>query len=88
VVCGWMTQGFVRAAFTVRYVLQLCAHVEADDDSQWSNPFALNTPYSASVEYFMLVHFFTKFLDFGDTGFFVLKKSWRQLSFLHLYHHR
>ena len=26
-------------------------------------------------------------LDFMDTIFIVLKKSWRQLSFLHVYHH-
>lgn len=28
-----------------------------------------------------------KVLDFMDTVFIVLKKSWRQLSFLHVYHH-
>lgn len=26
-------------------------------------------------------------LDFMDTIFIVMKKSWRQLSFLHVYHH-
>lgn len=26
-------------------------------------------------------------LDFMDTVFIILKKSWRQLSFLHVYHH-
>lgn len=28
-----------------------------------------------------------KFLEFGDTVFFVLRKSFRQLTGLHLYHH-
>lgn len=33
------------------------------------------------------LYFISKFIDFLDTFFFVLRKKGRQLSFLHLYHH-
>lgn len=33
------------------------------------------------------LYFISKFIDFCDTFFFVLRKKERQLSFLHLYHH-
>ena len=52
-----------------------------------ANPFGLNQAYSSSVEFFMLVHFGSKYLDFGDSVFMVLKQNYRQLSFLHLFHH-
>lgn len=29
----------------------------------------------------------SKILEFADTGFFILRKKWSQLSFLHVYHH-
>lgn len=28
-----------------------------------------------------------KFLEYGDTIFFLLRKSFRQVTFLHIYHH-
>ena len=33
------------------------------------------------------VYYAQKFLEFGDTLFFVLRRSFRQLTVLHLYHH-
>lgn len=53
----------------------------------WSNPMALNLSYSPHIEFFMLLHFLSKILDFCDTIWMVLKKNWRQLTFLHVYHH-
>lgn len=35
----------------------------------------------------MFVHYLTKYLDFGDTIFMILKQNFRQLSFLHVFHH-
>ena len=67
--CGWMTHGFVKAAFS------------------WSNPFALNVPYTAGIEYFMMVHFASKILDFTDTFIMLFKKNFHQFTFLHVYHH-
>jgi len=31
--------------------------------------------------------YISKILEFADTVFFILRKKWSQLSFLHLYHH-
>ncbi|KAL7733352.1 hypothetical protein ACLKA6_004847 [Drosophila palustris] len=31
--------------------------------------------------------YISKILEFADTAFFILRKKWSQLSFLHLYHH-
>lgn len=39
---------------------------------------------SAMLCYF---YFLNKFADLTETMFFLLKKSWRQISHLHLYHH-
>ena len=33
------------------------------------------------------VFYMSKVLDFADTLFIILRKKWRQLSFLHVYHH-
>ncbi|CAM9730777.1 unnamed protein product [Pylaiella littoralis] len=47
-------------------------------------------PYDAEnppVANLLWLFYVSKILDFMDTVFIVLKKSWRQLSFLHYYHH-
>jgi len=42
--------------------------------------FALNATRSSDVEYFVLVHFFTKFLDMLDTFFIVQRGKTAQVS--------
>lgn len=39
---------------------------------------------SAMIVYF---YYLNKLPDLIETFFFVMKKSWRQISFLHIYHH-
>jgi len=51
------------------------------------NPFGLNSQYNAGTEWFMLVHYLSKFLDYCDTWIMLVKKNDRQLTFLHVYHH-
>ncbi|CAM9275919.1 unnamed protein product [Laminaria digitata] len=46
--------------------------------------FDAKNPAVANV---LWLFYISKVLDFMDTVFIVLKKSWRQLSFLHVYHH-
>ena len=36
---------------------------------------------------FTYLYFLNKVLDFADTIFFVLRKNYKQISFLHVYHH-
>lgn len=53
----------------------------------WSNPMGLNRAYTRDVEYWMLVHYGTKVLDFSDTVIMLAKKNYKQVTFLHVYHH-
>ncbi|XP_018574383.1 elongation of very long chain fatty acids protein AAEL008004-like [Anoplophora glabripennis] len=44
-------------------------------------------PESNLILHVCYVYYLLKILDLFDTIFFVLRKSYRQISFLHLYHH-
>jgi hypothetical protein len=91
----WM-QGrdkFVVSAFTKVYnatQIVLCGYMLwgfALSSVDVANPFGLNQPFDAATEWFMFVHYASKYLDFFDTWIMILKKNDRQLSFLHVYHH-
>lgn len=51
------------------------------------NVFNINGKFSADIEFWILVHYVTKFLDMFDTIFMVLRHKNEQMSFLHIYHH-
>lgn len=52
------------------------------------NIFAIHREENATVEWFVLVHHLSKYLDLFDTLFIILnRKSYIQLSVLHLWHH-
>ena len=51
------------------------------------NLFGVNTLYNSNLEYFTYIHYLSKYLDYFDTWFIILRKKERQLSFLHIYHH-
>ena len=51
------------------------------------NLFAISTQPSAAVEWFVLVHYLSKYLDWCDTIFMCLRKKEAQISFLQVYHH-
>jgi len=50
------------------------------------NPFG-DDPAQIGLARVLWVFYFSKILDFGDTLIMVLKKSTRQMTFLHIYHH-
>ena len=50
------------------------------------NEYSLN-PRDRRLLNVLYVFYLSKVLDFADTVFMVLKGSWRQVSFLHVYHH-
>jgi hypothetical protein len=52
-----------------------------------TNPFAFNLPYDPVIEWYMTVHFWSKFADWVDTFIIVTRKKDSQLSFLHVFHH-
>jgi len=49
--------------------------------------FGLNDEHTFHLEYFIWVHYWSKIVDFIDTIVIVLKKSDRQFTMLHIYHH-
>jgi len=49
--------------------------------------FGINETYTAHLEYIGWVHFWSKYIDFIDTLFIILNKSWTRLTLLHVYHH-
>lgn len=52
------------------------------------NVFGLNSDFSSRGEWFVLVHYLSKYLDWFDTFFIIAKgNAKKQLSFLHVYHH-
>jgi hypothetical protein len=53
----------------------------------FENFFRINIPYSSTHEYFIIIHYLSKWLDFFDTIFMTLRKRDRQISFLHVFHH-
>ena len=54
----------------------------------WPNFFGIDSDFSEAGEWFVLVHYLSKFLDWFDTFFIIAKgNAKKQLSFLHVYHH-
>ncbi|EPY31800.1 elongation of very long chain fatty acids protein 4 [Strigomonas culicis] len=51
------------------------------------NLFNLSGGFDSKIEFWIFVHYATKFLDMFDTLFMVLRKKDEQISFLHVYHH-
>merc|ERR1719436_1586042 len=49
--------------------------------------FGLNNPFTKRCEQALLVHYFSKMLDFCDTIFMIVRRRHRQVSFLHVFHH-
>eukprot|EP00051_Salpingoeca_urceolata_P029834 m.491181 g.491181 ORF g.491181 m.491181 type:complete len:270 (+) comp29420_c0_seq1:122-931(+) len=81
IVCAYMTQGLVKYLLTGPSTFSLFGLVRLP------NVFGVDTPFSATGEYFVFLHYLSKFLDFFDSLFMALRKKDDQLSFLHLYHH-
>lgn len=42
---------------------------------------------NAPLSFILYVFYISKVLDFMDTFFIIAEKRWKQLSFLHVYHH-
>jgi elongation of very long chain fatty acids protein 4 len=52
------------------------------------NVFGINSEYTKDGEWYVFVHYLSKYFDWFDTLWMILKKkSSTQMSFLHLYHH-
>jgi hypothetical protein len=51
------------------------------------NFFNIEGQFCKRIEFWVMVHYLTKYLDMFDSYFMVLRKKNDQLSFLHVYHH-
>lgn len=51
------------------------------------NLFGINSDLDQRGEWFVFVHYLSKYLDWFDTLWIILNKKRSQLSFLHVYHH-
>lgn len=50
-------------------------------------PFDVETPAGKLRAFGMWLYYIQKYFEFFDTFFFILRQSWRQVTFLHVYHH-
>jgi elongation of very long chain fatty acids protein 4 len=71
ILCGWMV--YAAIAEKSRRGLSLVC-----------NPHELS---EGGMAFVLHVFYLSKVLDFADTAFMIAKKNWRQVSFLHVYHH-
>eukprot|EP00388_Colpodella_angusta_P025438 GDKK01002661.1.p1 GENE.GDKK01002661.1~~GDKK01002661.1.p1 ORF type:complete len:314 (+),score=46.87 GDKK01002661.1:60-1001(+) len=56
-------------------------------DGLWNNPVDSAHPRAFSIRNILWVFYISKLLEYTDTYIMVLKHNYRQVSFLHLYHH-
>ena len=73
--------------FQVACNIPICVCLMYLLSSQATNIFFINTPRMELIRSCTIAHYLTKYLDLVDTMFIALKKSTRQMSFLHVYHH-
>lgn len=83
-VCGYMVWGLLPVVSMAKF--------EFVTDSieikfPYVNFFGVNTRFDKQGEWFVFVHYLSKYLDWFDTLWIVLNKKRNQLSFLHIYHH-
>eukprot|EP00056_Hartaetosiga_gracilis_P005470 m.84940 g.84940 ORF g.84940 m.84940 type:complete len:322 (-) comp12176_c1_seq1:1522-2487(-) len=71
VLCGYMCYSAIAEALNKNYVF-VC------------NDFKLSEDGMAKVVH---IFYLSKILDFMDTFFMIIRRKWRQVSFLHVYHH-
>jgi len=72
ILCSYMFMEAGMRAYSAGYTLEPC------------NAFDHKNP---PITFILYIFYLSKILDFLDTGFIILEKRWKQLSFLHVYHH-
>jgi hypothetical protein len=72
ILCSYMFMEAGMRAYSAGYTMEPC------------NAFDHKNP---PITFILYVFYLSKILDFLDTVFIILEKRWKQLSFLHVYHH-
>jgi hypothetical protein len=52
-----------------------------------TNFYGINIAYNDKIRYYVSLHYLSKYIDYIDTVFMILRKKNSQVSFLHVYHH-
>eukprot|EP00932_Pfiesteria_piscicida_P008438 SRR837773.18865.p1 GENE.SRR837773.18865~~SRR837773.18865.p1 ORF type:complete len:679 (-),score=327.35 SRR837773.18865:35-2071(-) len=94
-VYGFASYMTTRRAFKVKRAMQvynvvqivLCSYMVWGLMPSFPNIFGLDSEHTKAGEWFVFVHYLSKFLDWFDTMWIIMKKNRQQLSFLHVYHH-
>lgn len=95
-ICNLHQYMVYRPAYTLKHLMQVynvmqillnAYMIGGFAYTTYPNIIAYNIPYSDNLEYYMYVHYLSKYFDYFDTIFIILKKNDRQLSFLHIFHH-
>jgi len=53
----------------------------------FGNYFCINSEHTAMIEFGILIHYLSKYLDYCDTFFMIARRKYRQVSFLQVTHH-
>lgn len=72
---SWVIYEFVKAGWNFNYYFG-CVGVDQS-----------RTPENLRAIRALVVLFLVKIVDFIETGFFILRRKWNQVSFLHVFHH-
>ena len=80
-----MVYNGIQVAFNLIMVIGLAKPLWLDHRDR--NLFAFNTPYQASIEFWIWVHYLSKIVDWMDTVWMLLRGKTEQVTFLHVYHH-
>lgn len=79
VLAGYVVWGLISTMITVRYSFVCNQTVLPGSDE--------DKGHAAFVAHIFWVFYIQKFWEFLDTFFFILRKSFRQVTFLHVFHH-
>eukprot|EP00049_Salpingoeca_infusionum_P010943 m.188966 g.188966 ORF g.188966 m.188966 type:complete len:361 (-) comp14789_c7_seq2:245-1327(-) len=74
----------VQVALCTFMLVKLMYDIMVNDYSFILNSFTLERTHLLDMVH---LYYLSKVLDFVDTAFIIARRKWRQLSFLHLYHH-
>eukprot|EP00049_Salpingoeca_infusionum_P003993 m.383250 g.383250 ORF g.383250 m.383250 type:complete len:284 (-) comp123705_c0_seq1:88-939(-) len=85
VICSYMTYRMTQVIMASGPPVVISIGTEGS--VSFPNFLSINHEFTDEAERLIYIHYLSKFLDFADTIFIVMRQSKRQFSWLHLYHH-
>tara|TARA_B110000046_G_scaffold36431_1_gene39843 strand:+ start:303 stop:2243 length:1941 start_codon:yes stop_codon:yes gene_type:complete len=79
-----LAYNLVNCLLNIYIVAGLAPHLCSGGSGVW---LGFGVPDNKSIRHFVYLHYLTKYMDFVDTCLILLRHKWKQLHFLHLYHH-